>query len=167
MHRAGWDGGQHEWQSHSGPILGAAAKLRHMLAESIDRAGCLAYQVGRDERHVELGQMGGHRPKKIAGTWPTWLLQCCKDRAFTLRGLVGELAERGLRVDYRVVCRSMHAEKLTYKKKTLITIAQTSHGDAHKRCSATLGRVGWFRMVVRAPSFCGQPSTRRVSRSAK
>lgn len=63
------------------------------------------------------GQMGGHRPKKIAGVWRNWLLARCRDRAFTLRGLVAELAERGLRVDYRVVWAFVHAENLTHKKR--------------------------------------------------
>jgi putative transposase len=73
-------------------------------------------QRWRDTGDVEPGQMGGHRPKKIAGTWRTWLLQRCRDRAFTLRGRVGELAERGLKVDYRVVWAFVHAENLTHKK---------------------------------------------------
>jgi putative transposase len=34
----------------------------------------------------------------------------CRDRAFTLRGLVGELAERGLKVDYRVVWSFGHRQ---------------------------------------------------------
>lgn len=67
--------------------------------------------------HIKLGQIGGHRPKKIAGDWRTWLLERCRERAFTLRGLVDELAERGLRVDYRVVWAFVHAEKLTHKKR--------------------------------------------------
>jgi transposase len=37
---------------------------------------------------------------------------------FTLRGLVAELAERGLKVDYRTVWNFVHAEKLRYKKNT-------------------------------------------------
>jgi putative transposase len=82
---------------------------------------------------LEPGQMGGHRPKKIAGAWRTWLLDRCRDRAFTLRGLVGELAERGLRVDYRVVWAFVHAEKLTHKKRPWSPanrIALMSRGDA-------------------------------------
>jgi putative transposase len=71
----------------------------------------------RDTGCVEPGQMGGHRPKKIVGAWGSWLLTRCHDRAFTLRGLVGELAERGLKVDYRVVWAFVHAEKLTHKKR--------------------------------------------------
>ncbi|MGY4319308.1 transposase [Bradyrhizobium sp. JR3.5] len=34
----------------------------------------------------------------------------------TLRGLVAELAGRGLKVDYRSVLEFVHAEKLSFKK---------------------------------------------------
>jgi transposase len=61
--------------------------------------------------------MGGHKPKAIAGEHRAWLLQRAKDRDFTLRGLVAELAERGLKVDYRSVWNFVHAEKLSFKKK--------------------------------------------------
>ncbi|MDQ1552599.1 MAG: putative transposase, partial [Actinomycetota bacterium] len=57
--------------------------------------------------------MGGHKPKAISGEYRSWLLQRIKDRDFTLRGLVAELAERGLKVDYRSVWEFVHAEKLS------------------------------------------------------
>jgi putative transposase len=63
------------------------------------------------------GQMGGHKPKKIAGAHRAWLLARCGERDFTLRGLVAELAERGLTVDYRSVWEFVHGEALTYKKR--------------------------------------------------
>jgi transposase len=65
---------------------------------------------------VAPGQMGGHKPKAIAGAHRDWLVARCKAGAFTLRGLVAELAERGLKVDYRSVWGFVHAEKLSYKK---------------------------------------------------
>lgn len=52
---------------------------------------------------VSPGKMGGHRPKKIAGEHRDWLVRRCREKEFTLRGLVNELAERGLKVDYRTV----------------------------------------------------------------
>ena len=61
--------------------------------------------------------MGGHRPKKLVGEHRDWLLQRCRERDFTLRGLVAELAGRGLSVDYRVVWNFVHDEKLSYKKR--------------------------------------------------
>ena len=66
---------------------------------------------------VAPGKMGGHRPKKISGEHRTWLLHRTKEGDFTLRGLVAELAERGLNVDYRSVWEFVHAEKLSFKKK--------------------------------------------------
>jgi putative transposase len=67
---------------------------------------------------IEPGQMGGHRPKKITAAWRSWLLEHCRERSFTLRGLVAELADRGLKVDYyRVVWNFVHAENLTFKKR--------------------------------------------------
>jgi transposase len=66
---------------------------------------------------VVPGKMGGHRPKKISGEHRLWLLQRIKDDDFTLRGLVAELAKRGLKVDYRPVWEFVHAEKLSFKKK--------------------------------------------------
>ena len=66
---------------------------------------------------VAPGKMGGHKPKAIAGEHRAWLLQRARDRDFTLRGLVAELAERGLKVDYRSVWNFVHAEKLSFKKK--------------------------------------------------
>jgi transposase len=71
----------------------------------------------RETGSVAPDKVGGHRPKAIAGEHRLWLLQRIKARDFTLRGLVAELAERGLKVDYRVVWKFVHAEKLSFKKK--------------------------------------------------
>ena len=70
----------------------------------------------RTEGHVEPGQMGGHKPKAISGEHRVWLISRCENGDFTLRGLVGELAGRGLRVDYRQVWEFVHAEDLSFKK---------------------------------------------------
>ena len=66
---------------------------------------------------VEPGQMGGHKPKAISGEHAVWLSQRLKNDDFTLRGLVAELARRGLKVDYHSVWDFVHAEKLSFKKK--------------------------------------------------
>jgi transposase len=60
--------------------------------------------------------MGGHKPKAIAGEHHAFLVQRIREREFTLRGLVAEFAERGLKVDYRSVWNFVHAEKLSFKK---------------------------------------------------
>jgi transposase len=71
----------------------------------------------RETGSIAPGKMGGHKPKAISGEHRVWLLQRIKDRDFTLRGLVAELAERGLKVDYRSVWEFVHAERLSFKKK--------------------------------------------------
>ncbi|WP_371825163.1 IS630 family transposase [Bradyrhizobium sp. CCBAU 53340] len=65
---------------------------------------------------VEPGQMGGHKPKAVSGEHAVWLSQRIKDGDFTIRGLVAELAGRGLKVDYHSVWDFVHAEKLSFKK---------------------------------------------------
>jgi transposase len=71
----------------------------------------------QDTGSVAPGQMGGHKPKAIRGAYEVFLAGRVQEGGFTLRGLVAELAERGLRVDYRSVWNFVHAEKLSFKKK--------------------------------------------------
>src|SRR5437764_11670930 len=71
----------------------------------------------RETGSVAPGKIGGYRPKSISGEHRTWLLQRIKQGDFTLRGLVTELAERGLKVDYRTVWNFVHSENLSFKKK--------------------------------------------------
>jgi putative transposase len=108
--------------------------LRERIVGSVEREGlsrrqtAARYGVGistvikwvgrfRETGSVAPGKMGGHRPKKISGGWRDWLMQRCREKDFTLRGLVAELAERGLKVDYRSVWEFVHAEKLSHKKR--------------------------------------------------
>lgn len=62
------------------------------------------------------GKIGGHRRPILAGSHRDWLLERTRSD-FTLRGLVAELAERGVKVDYVQVWRFVHAEGLSFKKK--------------------------------------------------
>lgn len=61
------------------------------------------------------GKIGGHVPPKIRGTHEAWLRERIK-APFTLRGLVAELAERGLCVDYRTVWKAVHRTGYSFKK---------------------------------------------------
>src|SRR5262245_17838213 len=90
----------------------AASRFEVAVSTAID-------WVNRYRRTGSLapGQIGGHRPKKLVGEHRDWLLRRWRDRDFTLRGLVAELADRGLSVDYRVVWAFVHEEKLSYKKR--------------------------------------------------
>ena len=66
-------------------------------------------------RDAEGTQRSGPN-SSIAGSHREWLMQRCRND-FTVRGLVAELAERGLKVDYRTMWEFVHAEKLSYKKR--------------------------------------------------
>ncbi|MEA2801530.1 MAG: hypothetical protein QOE49_1625 [Rhodospirillaceae bacterium] len=108
--------------------------LRERVVEAVERDGLSCNQaaarfevavstaIGWINRFRRTGsvapdRMGGNRPKKLVGEYRDWLLQRCRASDFTLRGLVAELAERGLNVDYRVVWTFVHDEKLSYKKR--------------------------------------------------
>src|SRR5579863_3991912 len=78
------------------------------------------------------GRMGGHRPKGIRGEHRDWLIERCHSNDFTLRGLIVELAERGLTVGYRSVWTFVHAEGLSYKK-SLIASEQDRPDIARRR----------------------------------
>jgi transposase len=64
------------------------------------------------------GQIGGHKPRKIAGEYREWLIARCRAADFTIRGLVAELADRGLKVDHHSVWDFVHAEGLSFKKNS-------------------------------------------------
>ena len=71
----------------------------------------------RETGSVAPGKIGGYRPKLISGKYRTWLLRRIENGDFTLRGLVAELEERGLKVDYHTVWTFVHEENLSFKKK--------------------------------------------------
>lgn len=62
------------------------------------------------------GKVGGHKIGILSGSNRDWLVDRTK-ADFTLRGLVAELAARGVKVDYVQVWRFVHAEGLSFKKK--------------------------------------------------
>src|SRR5712664_3506451 len=86
----------------------------------------------RQTGSVAPGQMGGHKPKAIRGEHHAWLVDRIRQKAFSLRGLVAELAERGLKVDYHSVWNFVHAEKLSFKKNR----ARQRTGSPRRRTQA-------------------------------
>ena len=66
---------------------------------------------------VAPGRMGGHRPRRIVGEHEAWLRERASRGDFTLRGRVAELAERGLKVDYRTMWSFIRREGLSFQKK--------------------------------------------------
>jgi putative transposase len=87
----------------------------------------------RETGSAEPGQMGGHKPKAISGAHRDWLIGRCREKDFTLRGLVAELGERGLKVDYRSVWNFVHAENLSFKKNRFRKRAGTPRRRAPAR----------------------------------
>lgn len=78
------------------------------------------------------GKVGGHKPRLLTGELRDWLLDRTKTD-FTLRGLVAELAERGVKVDYVQVWRFAHAEGLSFKKKSVLPAEQLRPKIARRR----------------------------------
>ena len=92
-----------------------AAAARYQVAVSTVIAWVRRYQ---ETGSAAPGQIGGYKPKAIRGEHEAWLLGRIDRGNFTLRGLVIELAERGLKTNYRAVWDFMHAHKLSFKKNT-------------------------------------------------
>jgi transposase len=124
---AGWKRGQH-LMARPYPL-----DLRERMVAAVEKGGksCNAaaahFGVGistainwvrrwREKGSLQPSQIGGYKPKAISGDHRVWLMQRITERAFTLRGLVGELRERGLIVDCRSVWNFAHDEKPSFKK---------------------------------------------------
>lgn len=107
--------------------------LRERLVGAVERDGISARAAAERfgvsvssaikwvRRHRETGsvapaQIGGYKPRLLAGDLRDWLLERTRSD-FTLRGLVAELAGRGVKVDYVQVWRFAHAEGLSFKKR--------------------------------------------------
>lgn len=94
------------------------------------------------------GKIGGHVPRKITGEQASWLRARMAEGDFTLRGLVAELAGRGLKVDYRTMWAFAHAEGLSFKKTPLAS-EQERPDIARKRArwKARQGSINPKRLV--------------------
>ena len=102
------------------------AMARLAMGESV-RAAATALSVSpssvvrwskrlRETGSAAPGRIGGYVGPKIAGAHRAWLVERTGYAPFALRGLVVELAERGLRVDYRTVWKFVRREGLSFKK---------------------------------------------------
>jgi len=94
------------------------------------------------------GKMGGHVPRKIGGDQAAWLRARMAEAPFTLRGLVVELAGRGLRVDYHTMWNFVHADGLSFKKTALAS--EQDRPDVarkRKRWKAHQGEIDIQRLV--------------------
>lgn len=70
----------------------------------------------RETGSLAPDQIGGHKKPKLRGEPAEWLQDRCRSGPFTTRGLVAELAGRGIKSDRRAVWVFLHAEGLSFKK---------------------------------------------------
>lgn len=73
-------------------------------------------RLKRSTGDVAPGKYGGHKKPTLSGEIAEWLRARMRSSAFTLRGLVVELAERGVKTHARAVWVFAHAEGLSFKK---------------------------------------------------
>jgi putative transposase len=101
-----------------GAVLGGGMSARGAAARfGVSESSAIKWvRRQRATGSVAPSKMGGHKPRLLSGELRDWLLERAR-RDFTLRGLVAELAERGVKVDYVQVWRFVHAEGLSFKKK--------------------------------------------------
>jgi putative transposase len=65
---------------------------------------------------LEPGRVGGRKQRTLSGERADWLRERCRSGPFTTRGLVAELAARGIKTDRRAVWVFVRAEGLSFKK---------------------------------------------------
>lgn len=101
----------------------ARAEAGEAIREVADELGISASCVSkwttlkRRTGSLEPGKMGGHRKRILSGEAAEWLERRLSERAFTLRGLVEELGERGVITGLRAVWVFVHDRELSFKKK--------------------------------------------------
>ena len=106
--------------------LRARALARYEAGESIRAIGaaleispsCVSKwrKLKQETGALRPGQIGGHKTRKLAGPCGDWLADRLRAGPFTLRGLVAELAARGVKTDSRAVWVFVRAQGLSYKK---------------------------------------------------
>ena len=125
IYHAGWE----QEASRHGATLFERSERR--VVEAVERAGCRGGRRRRvsagDSTAIEwcrgsadwqrvAGQDRRLRPKKLIGPGGEWAGAVPGRRVHPARA-GGELAERGMKVDYRVVWEFVHAEGLTHRKR--------------------------------------------------
>ena len=90
------------------------AAARFDISES---AAIKLMQRYRATGSIAPGQMGGHKPRKLAA-WRDWLLERIGEKPdITTRELADELAERGMVVSHVSVWNLLQREDQSHKKK--------------------------------------------------
>ena len=87
----------------------------------------------RSTGSVAPSKIGGYKPRILRGEHAEWLIARCREKAFTISLLVEELrAVRGLKVDRHSVWEFLHAEGLSFKKKSV----RKGAGSPRRRAAA-------------------------------
>ena len=73
-------------------------------------------KLRRETGALKPGKIGGHKVPTLSGGRAEWLRQRCAEGPFSTRGLVAELAERGIKTDRRAVWVFLRAQGLSFKK---------------------------------------------------
>jgi hypothetical protein len=121
--------------------------------------------------------MGGHKPKAIFGDHHAFLVPRIREREFTVRGRVAELARRGFKVEYRPVWNFVPAETLCFKR-TVVASERDRPNIARRRARWTKRqkRIAPERLVFidwssstrhgRRPTWRGAGDGRRKGRGS-
>lgn len=140
-------------------VRSVAAKL------SVSAASVVRWsQRQRRSGSAAPGKIGVHR-RPVLADHRDWLIERTRSD-FTLRGLVAELAKRGVKVDYVPVWRFVHAEGLSFKKSVL-PAEQLRPRIARRReqWKKYQGRLDPARLVFvdETPAFAGAGSGQSLS----
>jgi transposase len=112
----------------NGETIRSVATALQVSPSCVSKWGALKRRTG----HVAPGKIGGHRKPTLSGDKADWLRARMRASAFTLRGLVAELGERGVKVHARAVWVFAHAEGLSFKKNARGLRADASGHRAQK-----------------------------------
>jgi transposase len=95
----------------AGMTIREAAEMLNISPSCLPKWRALQQRTGS----LSPGKIGGHKKRTLCGEVAEWLRRRMGE-AFTLRGLVGELAEQGVKTDSRAVWVFAHEHNLSFKK---------------------------------------------------
>jgi len=96
----------------AGMTIREAAEALNISPSCLPKWRALQQRTGS----LSPGKIGGHKKRTLTGEVAEWLKQRMREAAFTLRGLVAELAEQGIKTDSRAVWVFAHEQNLSFKK---------------------------------------------------
>ena len=99
----------------------AAGQTHRQIAAALQISpSCVSKWTRRERETGSLApaQIGGYKPRTLAGECAQWLRERIASGPVTLRGLTAELAERGVKTQPRAVWAFLRAEGLSFKKNT-------------------------------------------------